>query len=216
MPEDLSELITPKTPGVSPEAPPTSPEAETPPNTEGSNLPDELIRLPVVQGLLAGDPPAVSQKIKGFGKTTEEKLITEHKQELLDSGIQFYKSLSGDIGVMYNAMQISGEDIKAADRAGKLLEIAPPADVVNAQIGKMGADEHPTLNFKGVPGGLAAPTAPLPPQSATAPMPMPSGSPGGGRDRLMAQIKNLQPGAPTSGPKPGQGALLRSILKPVL
>jgi hypothetical protein len=213
---DLSELVTPKS-----VVPPVAPETEVPASApeaapEAPQLPDELLQIPALQGLLTGAPPAVSMKIKDFNKTEGAKLIKEHKDELLNSGIQFYRSLSGDTGVMFNALYINGEDIKAADKAGKLPEVAPPVDTVNAQISKMGMNEHPTLNFKGSPGGLAGPGAPLPPQSANSPMPMPTGSPGVNRDRLMAQIANIKPGAPTTGPKPGAGRLLNSILKPVL
>jgi hypothetical protein len=37
------------------------------------------------------------------------------------------------------------------------------------------------------------------------------------QDKILAQkLSNLPAGAPTSGPKPGEGRLLNQILKPVL
>ena len=49
----------------------------------------------------------------------------------------FYRSLSGQRGVMFNAMRIHPQDIQAADKAGKLLSsVAPDFDLVNHEVGK--------------------------------------------------------------------------------
>jgi hypothetical protein len=178
-----------------------------------SDLPDEVLQIPAVQGLIAGSPVAVSAKVKDAEKTEQGKLIIDNAKELQNNGIGFYRSLSGDTAVLFNTLHINGEDIKKADKAGKLLEIAPPFDQVNSDIAKMGPDAHPSLNSQGVPGGPASPQGALPPQSQQMPMPAP---PSASADRLRAQIANIKPQAPTAGARPGAGRLLNSIYRPVL
>lgn len=216
MPEDISSLVTPRADTEAaltppPEAAPV--EEVTPKSDAAGDLPDELLQIPAIQGLMAGTPGAVSAKYKDSEKSKEGKLIVKNKEALQSAGIGFYRSLSGDLAVMFNQLQIAPADIQKADKAGKLLEIAPPFDVVNREIAKMGPGEHPSLNPKGSGTAPAAPTVNPPPQSANMPMPQ-SAAPS--RAKLQAQMKNLQPQAPTAGPAPGKGNLLRSILKPVL
>lgn len=195
---------------ISLEQPPL-PSGETPVSSEAS-LPDEVLQIPSIQAIMSGAPPAVSFNVKAAEKTPEAKLIGANKQGLQENGVGFYRSLAGDTGVMFNSLKISGEDIKAADAAGKLLEIAPDAAKVSADIMQSGAN-HPALNSGAPPSGLAAPQGALPPQSAQ--MPMTDTAPAN-RQKLAAQLKMLQPQAPTSGAHAGQGNLLRSIMRPVL
>lgn len=202
---------------------PVPPLAETAPTTETSEpassenaLPDEVLQIPFLQAVFAGSPSAVSFNIKAAEKTPEAKTVAANKQGLQEAGINFYRALSGETGIIFNASKISGEDLIAADKAGKLLEIAPPADKVNADILASGSN-HPALSQGAPPSGLAAPTANVPPQSASVPMPAPSTGAGGqARQKLAARLKNLQPGPPTGGSNPGAGRLLASIMKPVL
>lgn len=191
---------------------PTDPNAAVAAPPAESDLPDEVLQIPSIQAILAGAPPAVSFNVKAAEKTAEAKLIAKNKQPLQESGVGFYRSIAGDTGVMFNSLKISGEDIKAADAAGKLLEIAPPADKVSADILASGTN-HPALSAGAPASAPAAQTASVPPQSAQ--MPQTATAPAN-RQKLMAQLKNLQTGAPTSGPNPGAGRLLASILKPVI
>ena len=179
-------------------------------------LPDEVLQIPALQAVFAGAPPAVSFDMKKAEKTPEAALIGQNKNALMESGIGFYRSLGGDRGVLFNVLKVSGEDLKAADKAGKLLEIAPPAEKVSQDILSSGAN-HPALTA-GAPSGAPAGAQSLQaPQTAQNPMPMPSGPPASqARQRLAAQLANLKPGAPTQGARPGAGRLLNSILKPVL
>lgn len=194
---------------------PTLPSGETPASSE-SALNDEVLQIPFLQAIFAGAPPAVSFGIKAAEKTEEAKIIAKNKDSLQEAGINFYRALSGDTGVVFNSQKISGEDLIAADKAGKLLEIAPAAAKVSQDILSSGAN-HPALSQGAPPSGPAAPTANVPPQSASVPMPAPSTGAGGqARQKLAARLKNLQPGPPTGGSNPGAGRLLASIMKPVL
>ena len=202
--EDQS-LITPRE-----EATP-APAATTPEAKSKSALPDELLQIPALQAVFAGAPPAVSASIEEFSKRPEAKLIADNKEPLLKSGISLYRSLDGGMGVLFNQFYIHGEDIKAADQAGRLAEIAPPFDSVSAQIGQSG-ENHPALQNRQPPAGLASPSIQTPPQSASAPPPSSAAQQKIANNRA----KNIPLGQPTSGPRPGAGRLLNSILKPVV
>lgn len=197
---------------AAPEVVPTDASAATP-----SVLPDDLIAIPAFQGLLAGAPPAVSASITDFANRPEGKLIQEHKEDLLKAGIGLYRSLQGDLGVLFNQMYLSGEELKTADKEGKLPEIAPPFDQVNQQLAASGAD-HPLLQGAPAPTGPKQGGAPsiLPPVASTpappaGPMTLPTP-----QKQVASKMRNLALGSPTSGPKPGEGRLLNAILKPVL
>lgn len=206
-------MIDPNAPPTAPEE--TSPTEAAPPETEApkSPIPDELLKIPAMAALLAGKPGALSWRVKEVKNDSEvARAISENKSKLQESGIGFYKSLSGSIGVMFNALSVHPESIKAADKAGKLLEIAPPFEMVNQELSKAGPD-HPALTSEPLTGAAPAPPA-NPPQSAQAPMPPPASAV---RQTFDARLKNMQgPKSSTAGPLAGQGSLLKSILKPVL
>ena len=174
-----------------------------------------MIKVPALQALLAGAPPAVSMTLKGSEDRDEVKMLAEHKDELLKAGFAFYRSMSGDLGVMYNSLRIHPQDLQAADKQGKLRALAPDFDLVNHEVAKMGL-KHP-IHFATPPTGLAAPTATTPPQAASGALPL-TPPPAAAVQRKLAQarIMNLQPGAPTSGPEPGGGRLLNQVLKGVV
>lgn len=196
-------------------APTVEPTADAPTPTDDattkgkSGLSSELLQLPAFQALFSGQPPALSAPIADFEKRPETKLVVKNKAGLLKAGIGFYRSLGGDLGVIFNQMFVSGEEIKAADTAGTLLELAPPFDTVSQSVAQSGAN-NPVLNAQTPSGPRGAPV-PTPPQSGGK-----SPSAASQRKVTAARVTNIQPGPPTSGPAPGQGRLLASILKPVI
>lgn len=241
-------LVQPLDPSeMHPSPVPTAPDAQ-PPNTADAvqeeepqeqpaanlpTVPKAIIKIPAFQALFAGAPPAMSYHIKGMEDRDEKKLIAEHKDFLQKAGVQVYRSLSGERGVMFNALHIHPQDLYAADKAGKLDQIAPDFDTVNHAIGKSGLS-NPVLQVSNVPQGPpTARSASIAPQSgaldALAQRITGAGTPSPGQTppiapslpasvqkRLLAERNaNLSPGAPTSGPAPGQGRILNSILKPV-
>lgn len=190
---------------------PKSAPAETPTPTAqgGVDLPDELLQLPAVQGLFSGAPPAFSTPIATFEKRPEAKLIADNKDALQRAGVGLYRSLAGDLGVLFNQLYIAGNDIAQADKEGRLLEVAPPFDQVSQSISQSG-ENNPVLNAAGVPNG--AKTAGVP-----TPGPTPEPAPASTQNKLLtARLKNIPQGAPTSGPAPGAGRILNNILKPVV
>jgi hypothetical protein len=206
-------IVEPKDPTAAPAAPEVTP-TEPAPAASAKGLSDELLQIPAMQALFAGAPPALSAPIEEFQSRPEAKLLIDHKAELEKAGMGLYRSLDGKVGVIFNQLKIHGADIQAADKAGNLEQVAPPFDAVNDSIGKSGAD-NPVLNAQ-TPGG---PALASPPASATNPPAQPPvAAPAAGAQKAIAaaRAKNATPGAPTSGPAPGAGRLLASILKPVL
>jgi len=224
------EPIDPNNPGATP-APEVTPQGGDENPGEGQGLPPALIKMPVMQALTAGSPPAVSANIKEFAKNPDAKVLAANKDALLKAGFGFYRSLSGDIGVIFNQLHLHPEDIQAADKAGQLSRIAPPFNAVDHAISKAGTN-HPALHAQ-TPGGPASRVSTAPPQFASGlapagagpatgpsgpPMPLPaSGAPPGVQQQAFrAKIAGLNPGAPTSGPAPGAGRLLNSIMRPAV
>lgn len=206
-------------PGAAPVAPTPPPAAPTPPppatDEVGDGLPDVLLQIPAIQAVLAGAPPAVSMKVKGFENRDDMKVIAENKDSLLNAGFNFYRSINGELGVMFNALRIHPEDVKAADKQGKLRTIAPDFDLVNHEVAKLGPD-HPVRNATPATGP-ASPSVVAPPQAASGALPL-NAPPPASVQRQLAQkrVMNMQAGAPTSGPAPGAGRLLNSVLKGVV
>lgn len=131
----------------------------------------------------------------------------------MKAGMGLYRSLQGDIGVLFNRLFVSDQEIMDADKSGTLMKVAPGFDEVNSQISKAG-DKHPILNkdfqtptgFKtGTPPAIGAGPALTAPAAPPAPPKIVAG-----------KARNIGAGSPTSGPKPGAGRLINQILKPVV
>lgn len=199
-------MVQPK----NPTAPAPTPAGESDPAAPG-NLPDELIQMPAFQAIFAGSPAAFSASFKDFAKRPEGKVIQKNADALMSAGIGFYKSQGGDLGVLFNQMYVHPDEIKAADKAGTLQEIAPPFDQVTKLIQSSG-EQNPVLNHQGTPESFkTSGTMGMP--SAANPVPMPSA--GEQAKTQAAKQSNTTPGGPLSGAKPGAGRLVNSIMKPI-
>lgn len=206
--------VEPRTAPVTPppvEPVPGAPEA----SSGGSSLPDEILQIPAMQAVFAGQPAAVSTPIESFKNRPEAKLLEQNKDALLRAGLGMYRNLGGDLGVIFNQLRISGEQLKAADQAGQLLEVAPPFDQVNASIAQSG-ESNPVLSAE-MPAGLASAPAPAAANQVGSPVGSPKPLPASSQKAITnARLKNQMLGKPTDGPKPGQGRILNNILKPVV
>lgn len=190
---------------------PTEPQLEEA-AAPSNELPDEVLRIPAMQALMAGAPPALSASIKTLEKREEGKILAKNGPALQSAGIGLYRSLSGEQGVIFNQLFISGEQLQQADKAGQLAQIAPTFDSVNDTVARSGA-ENPVLNAGAPPAAFATPPPPEPPQTASGLLP---GPPASAQTSLAkARSKNLQEGSPTSG-RAGQGRLLNNLLKPAI
>lgn len=209
-------VVQPKAPSA-PVAPPSvDPAATESPvanDKNGDGIPDEILQIPAMQAVLAGSPAAVSAPLTTFEKRPEALAIIKNKDALLRAGFGLYKSLAGDTGVIFNTFHMHEQELQAADKAGKLLQIAPSFDQVNQSVATAGPDTHPLLQAGEAPQGPKGPPMAAPPQMNAAPAP----SPASVQNKLStARTKNLAMGSPTSGSQPGAGRLLNNILKPVI
>lgn len=182
-------------------------------------MPPALLKIPAISGLLTGKPGAFSLPIKESKNREDLQDLKKYKDWLGRAGMNVYTSLDGKTGVVFNQLFVHPEELKAADAAGKLMQIAPSFDSVNHMIGKSGT-AHPALDpNNATPVGLKGAPTMQPPQSADVP-PMQAGpapeSQGIQRKIMAARLANMNPGSPTSGPAPGAGNLLRQVLKPVI
>jgi hypothetical protein len=207
-------VIEPVDPAAS-ETPPVEPQQPVePPSPEEQTLPPELLKIPAFQAVLVGTPPAISMSIKGSEDRDEVALVTENKDALLAAGMGFYRSMSGELGVMFNALKVHPDDLKAADKAGQLTQLAPNFDTVNQEVAKSGKN-HPLLQAG--PPSAALPSARsslIAPQAQSGSLPLVPPAPASVARKLAAQrVLNLSPGAPTSGAAPGAGRILNQVLK---
>ena len=155
-------------------------------------------------GLLAGSPPALSLDIKATKDTPLGQNLAKALPDLMKQGVGLYKGLDGNTGVLFNQRAIHTDDIKAADKAGKLLEVAPPIESLSPPPSDAGAS-------------VAAPappstTTPTPPQTNTGmvqPAPV-------SKALKTARVNATKPGSPTSGPRPGAGRLQNMVMQPVV
>jgi hypothetical protein len=195
-----SDIVQPKTAPAE-----VVPSSDAPKAPEGG-FSDDLLKIPAMQALFAGQPAALSTSLKDFAKRPEAKVIQSHKDELQKAGIGLYRSLAGDLGVLFNQLHIAGQDIVAADKAGRLLEVAPPFDQVNSAVASSG-EANPVMNAAVPQGPKTAGIPPIPASPAPASVQ---------NKTATARIKSLSPGSPTSGAAPGAGRILNSIMKPVV
>ena len=192
-----------------------NPAADAAPATEsaegGDTLPNPILQIPEIHGLLQGKPVAISATAKD--KNKDLSLVVGHMKELQNAGFGFYRGLDGQTNVIFNTQFVSPEQIQAADKAGKLDEIAPPFSEVRAAYAKVMA-ENPAP--AGAPQDASAAPAAVPTpetdQNAAPSAPAPAIS-----QKLASQrVKNMAAGAPSSGPAPGQGRIINSLAKHVI
>jgi hypothetical protein len=174
-----------------------------------------------MHALMSGSPPAVSAPIKEFSNRPQAELIVKNIKPLQAAGFGLYRSLDGKLGVLFNQLYMHGDELKQADAAGQLQKLAPPFDVID-HINSKSGHRNPVLSRRAVPGGLKNSPMPTTQQfsnsGGAAPVPVSSPPlPASAQKRIAGtRASNMGAGVPTSGQTPGQGALLRSILKPVI
>lgn len=184
-------------PGAEPAAAPAPASEDVDPRASSINpaaaletLPPDVLDIPAVFAVAKGQPAAISAPDESSDPAV--KTITKNAQALVASGFGIYESRDGKTWVLYNSQLIHPGDLIDADVQGKLSEIAPPFN-----------------SLSGSPQGSegAAPAA----GPAQTPESQPAASVQ--TDLAVKRQANLTPGSPTSGPKPGAGRILNSILK---
>ena len=197
---------------------PIEPQAVAPDDEEaaaGPALPDDVLKIPAMNALLQGSPPATYAPIKS--KMPEIETLSKHAQDLKNAGFAAFKSESmpGNF-VLFNGLIIKPEEVMQADSAGKLDSVAVPFQtlVESYAKAKRGADVNTAeADGMGAPAAQAGAGGAIPPVGGSGVPPLPASAQ---RQAMSARVMNLQPGSPTSGPAPGRGRVLNAISKPVV
>lgn len=190
-------------PATAPAAPveptsPTEPEGEV-------EIPEEVLRIPTMNGLLQGKPAAVYAP--NNKKDPDIDLVLKNGQSLIDAGFAFYQAKSMPVNVLYNRLYLDDAALAQADEAGKLDEVAEPFDDVRASFDSL-RKKAPTEGAPAAPQSAAMAPAPVP----AGPPPSGAPAPASVQNKLAtARIANLEPDAPN-----GAGRILSAIQKPVV
>lgn len=188
-PEDIVPVATPEE-----EAAAVPPASE--PESDSASLPEDVLAIPAMHGLLHGAPPAIYSP-NTRREDPDLKVIAKNADPLVNAGFGFYKSKDNKYSVLYNAAYISEEQLKKADEDGNLTQVAAPFDQVKN-------------SYDSAIGGAAPSSAPGASVAAASGPPISSGAQ---KKITTARLKNLAIGSPTSGPVPGSGRVLNNILK---
>lgn len=194
-------------------AAPATPAAEPAPEAAPAEAGEpSSLALPEIQALLSGSPAAVSTPVAT--KNPDVATMWNERDALGQYGLGFYKSLGGDMGVIFNGMYLPVEQLEAADKAGQLLQVAPPMEQVRTSVVAGGAANHPALTAQ-TPAAPPASSPPAPRQTASGVLtPKPSQT---SLRRLQgARAKALEPGGPTTGMRPGAGRILNLLNRPTI
>jgi len=174
------------------------------PASDSASLPEDVLAIPAMHGLLHGAPPAIYSP-NTRRPDPELAVIAKNADPLLNAGFGFYKSKDGKYSVLFNTAYISEEQLKKADEGGHLTQVAAPFDQVKNSY------DSAISGPGGGAGDVAA--APVVSAPASAGPPLPAAS----QNKITtARLKNLPYGSPTSGPAPGAGRVLNNILKPTV
>lgn len=179
----------------------SAPKTEAAVPDDASELPEEVLKLPVIASLLNGSPPAVYAP--SDAKIPEVKVLDKYSKELVNAGFSGYQTSDGVNKVLFNSLFVSGEEIKSADASGSL-------------IGQLAVSyEELAAGYKSAELKDGEKPAETPAAAAPSQMPRPQ-STAADRKMTTARLANVALGGPTSGASPGGGRLLNSIQKPVV
>lgn len=176
-----------------------APTAEAPAPGIGSEgeLPEEVLRIPAMYGLLQGKPAAIYAPKNQ--PDPDLSTVIKHGNELVGAGFRFYEAKSKPVNVLYNTLFLSEEDLTKADDAGELDKVAEPFADVRASFDSLRTKK---------PGEPTAAPAPAPAVAAGGPP-----APASVQNKLAtARIDSLTPEASTTG----RGRILSAIQKPVV
>lgn len=172
-----------------------APSAEAP---EAGEIPQDVLRIPAIYGLLQGKPAAIySPKNR---PDPDISTVMKHGNELINAGFRFYEAKSKPVNVLYNTLFLTEEDLTRADAEGQLDKVAEPFADVRASFDSLRTKK-----------GEAAPV-----DAAAAPASVAMGGtppPASVQNKLAtARIGALTPEASTTG----RGRILTAIQKPVV
>lgn len=177
-------------------------------------LPDSVADLQVVQWISMGKPPAARVGPGEFYPELEP--LEENLVEVIDAGLGVFQAQSGDT-VLYNPLFVKEEELQTADAEGKLDLVAPtygeltgksPQEIDDKTAKRL--DKHAKNNMQKLSAGASTSDRAAKPAQPSTPV---SKLPPGAQEKLVgAQTNKSNLNSPTSGPRPGGGRILNSIL----
>jgi len=190
-----------------PTDPAPAPVSAAPAPDASAELPEAVSKNPVVVSILTGSIPGVVVRPLYYPEAYE--LGSKHAQDIQNLGLSFYAAQDGSTA-LYNPVQISEEELVAADQEGVLHQLLPDYEQLTG--------ETPSTPPKGVEG-FSGPGDLL--QTAGTPATMSQGpAPQVDRDLQSklntARVKNVLPSGPVSGKYPVSGATTRALATPAI
>ena len=163
--------------------------------TPQDSLPPAVSKNPAVALILEQKIPGVLFPANVDYPRGDE--LSQHAQTLIDIGLGVYIDKQQN-SVVFNPVVVSVEEVEKAGEAGELEQLFP-------EYGKL-TGETPT-NSSAAPMNSASvlppsPSGAIPKQTASA-----------ANSTNNARLKNMTPGAPTSGPFPGAGRVVNTLAK---
>lgn len=185
---------TPATPAMTPV--PTTVPAPTQPEP-ASEIPEAVLRIPAMVALLSGTIPAISAPRGVKNPDPEVQTIVANQKPLLDAGFGFIATPTRSI--IYNGLKIDPATIEAADKAGRLDDVAAPWEMLKqVALGTPKAPPADTVKPAALP--TTAPAAPVP-------------STGANTELADAGAQNLSRKSPTDQPRPSAGAVANLLTR---
>lgn len=169
-------------------------------DAQGAGLPEDVLKIPAIAALMAGSPPATYAAENS--KSPELSVLEKNIDPLTKAGFGLYRTKDKANFVLFNNLLITPDEVKKADEGGNLDSIAAPFDDLNKAM---------SVGFKGGEDEGEGEAAPTPASPAGNPP-----STAAQKKTQNARLKNIQPGSPTEGAKPGQGRVLNNIIKSVV
>lgn len=183
-------------------------------------LPPEVAKIPAVQLVSVGAPPAIRVGPGEFYPDIEP--VVDNIDKVLSSGLDVYRAQDDSL-VLFNPLFISGEELTYLDGKGQLNQVVPdygsvsgsqPQEIPDDKIGAyLDRGEQLQGKMQDLTNGESVNAAP---QATGTPTPVPGPTPGQRSAVLNHQQQAIQAagGPPTSGPVPGGGRLLNTLLRP--
>lgn len=168
---------------------------EAAPAEDTSGIPEAVLEIPLMKGMLEGAPSAVFAPVGS--KSPEIATVLKHGEALNKAGFGFFRDEKNKLDVFFNTRYTSPDLVRAAAKKNKIPEIASPLLETIAQF-------NGAVGIPATAGGVTASAGGMP---SSVPVDSPLNT---------ARLNNLEPGAPTSGPQPGAGRVLNNLLKPTI
>ena len=167
--------------------------------------PDSIAKNPAFVAILTGQIPGV---LFPMDREYASAVPLRNSPEDLDAvGLEMYITGAQDSAVIFNPEVVSVEELQAADQADKLAEILPEYGELTGEQPQPVQPNTP-LEQDLASTGAPSPSLPPPTEGGDIMAPPPSAV---SKPLNKVRAKNVVPGGPTTGPKPGAGRVANML-----